>query len=105
MRYKSIEEKMEILERMRKQPICQFDGITIDMDYALCIPSIHATCKEQEMIIDFGGEIRQQTESFPKDKASTLIRWVLLHKEEIANNHHRINFNNEPPIMIEPYKE
>ena len=49
MRKKSIEETLAILEKMRKQPICRFDGMTIDMDYELCIPSVHAACGNQEI--------------------------------------------------------
>ena len=96
------EDFMKIIERMRKQPICRFDGITVDMDYELCIPSVHATYQGEEIIITFEGGIRQQTEGFPKDKADTLIQWVLRHKQEILENQHRINHHTEPLIMIDP---
>ena len=93
---------MDKAERMRKQIISQFAGIKIDMDYLLCIPSVHATYQGEEIIIDFGGGIRGITEAFPKDKAEMLIQWVSLHQDEIRDNHHRIGYGIEPLNMIDP---
>lgn len=96
------ESEEHIRERIRKQPICQFDGITVDMDYELCCPSVHAMYQGEEIIISVGGSIREQTENFPKDKANALIQWVLLHKQEIEDNHYRRGHRIEPLIMIDP---
>lgn len=96
------EPKEFIQERMRKQPICQFDGITVDMDYELCIPSVHATYQGEEIIISIDGSIRKQTDHFPKDKADALKQLVILHKREIMGNQHLINAAKEPLIMIDP---
>ena len=41
----------------RKQVISSFSGITIDMDYLLCIPSIHAIYDKEEIVIDYCNQI------------------------------------------------
>lgn len=93
---------MRQTDQLRQQVICDFAGIRLDMDYKLCIPSVHATYQQQEMIVDFSGSIRGISDHFPVDKAKLVVKWVNLHKEEIQNNHRRINSENKPPLMIEP---
>lgn len=94
---------MDKSERMRKQIISQFAGITIDMDLSLCIPSVHATYQGEEIVVDFGGNIRDITEAFPKDKAEMIIQWISIHREEIMANHHRTGYGIEPLVMIDPF--
>lgn len=67
--------------------ISEFNGITVDMNYFLCVPSIHATYKTSELVIDFSGEIRENINSFPVDKILLLQKWVHIHSQEIVNNH------------------
>ena len=93
---------MRQTDQLRKIVICDFAGIRLDMDYMLCIPSVHATYEQEEMIVDYSGGIRKISDQFPSDKAELVVKWVSLHKEEIQNNHSRINSWNEPPLMIEP---
>ena len=93
---------MNRVEYLRKQVISQFAGISIDMDYMLCIPSIHAKYQEKEIVIDFDGHIRQKSDTFPQDKEEMIIKWVKLHKKEILENHYRVNNTHELLIMIEP---
>ena len=93
---------MRQTDQLRKQVICNFAGIRLDMNYMLCIPSVHATYQQEEMIVDFTGGIRETSDYFPADKAKLVQKWVNLHKEEIMNNHLRINSENKPPLMIEP---
>ena len=96
-------EKIEKrVEYLRKIVICQFAGMQIDMDYLLCIPSIHAKYQEEEIVIDFGGGIRQKSDACPHDKAEMLIKWVKLHKDEIMDNHLRVNSSHELLLLIEP---
>ena len=95
---------MDKADRMRKIIISQFSGITIDMDYLLCIPSVHATYQGEEIVIDYSGGIRHMTEAFPKDKAKMLIKWVSLHQDEICDNHCRIGYGIEPLNMIDPLR-
>lgn len=35
--------------------VSEFDEMTIDMEYDLCIPSVHARYKGENIIIDFSG--------------------------------------------------
>ena len=93
---------MRQTDQLRQQVICDFAGIRVDMNYILCIPSVHATYQQEEIVVDFSGGIREISDQFPADKAKLVIKWVNLHKEEIQNNHRRINSGNEPPLMIEP---
>lgn len=97
----NFENQINIVNKLRKQVISQFSEIKIDMDYMLCIPSIHAKCQDEEIVIDFGGGVRQKSDRFPQDKEEMLINWVKLHEKEILENHHRAN-HGEPLIMIEP---
>lgn len=89
-------------ECMRRQVISQFAGISVDMNYMLCVPSIHATCRGEEIVISFCGGIMSQSEGFPKDIADLLVRWVMLHKREIMDNHSRIGHGVRPMILIDP---
>ena len=93
---------MEYINELRKKVVSQFVGVTIDMDYMLCIPSIHGKYKKEEITVDYAGDIRSISDAFPEDKVACIIKWVKLHKEEIENNHSRINFSHEAPLMIEP---
>lgn len=74
----------------------EFDGMTIDMDYDLCIPSVHARFKDKNIIIDFSGGIRSVSENFPEDKVKRLVEWVDIHSEEIITNHIRKGCNKSP---------
>ena len=93
---------MEYINELRKKVISQFVGVTIDMDYLLCIPSIHGKYQKEEITVDYGGNIRSISDAFPEDKVACIIKWVKLHKEEIENNHSRINSSHKEPLMIEP---
>ena len=105
MKYRSQEEIMAVIRRLRKQPVSRFAGITVDMDYELCIPSVHAVYLGEEMIVDMDGGVRKRTEGFPEEKAELLLRWVRMHKQEILGNHWKVNHEDEPLIQIEPLEE
>ena len=93
---------MEQSDKMRETVISSFSGMNVDMDYYLCIPSVHVTYGEEEAVIDIDGRIRQISHAFPKEKADLIIRWISLHKDEIVQNHLRVNRSTEPLIMIAP---
>ena len=61
--------EVETRENIRRQIISQFAGLTIDMNYMLCIPSVHATYQTEEIVVDFSGGIREVTDNFPREKA------------------------------------
>ena len=96
------EKIMEQIDRLREQVICEFAGISIDMNYKLCIPAVHAKYLSEEMIVDFSGGIRERSGHFPEDKEKLVVKWVNVHKEEILKNHLRIGTMHELPLMIEP---
>lgn len=81
--------------------IYEFDSMIIDMEYDLCIPSVHARYKRENILIDFSGEIRSVSENFPEDKVKRLVEWVNIHSEEIITNHIRKGCN-ESPNRIKP---
>ena len=89
------------MDQMRRQVISQFAGISIDMDYMLCVPAVHAKFREEEIIIDYSGRISRKSDAFPQDKEEMLKKWVKLHEKEILENHIRLN-HHESPVMIEP---
>ena len=105
MKDRSQEEIMAVIGRLRKQPVSRFAGITVDMDYELCVPSVHAIYQGEEMIVDLEGAVRKRTEGFPGEKAELLLRWVRMHKQEIQGNHWKVNHQDEPLIQIEPLEE
>lgn len=81
--------------------IAQFDGMCIDMNYLLCIPSIHAIFRESEIIIDFCGGVRENINNFPEEKIILLKSWIEMHKDEIMQNH--LNKGHSEPLnMIAP---
>ena len=53
----------------RKQVISSFSGIKIDMDYILCVPSIHAIYDKEEAVIDFSGGIRERSSTWEEEVA------------------------------------
>lgn len=97
--------QQDIRQEMRKQVISSFAGITIDMNYRLCVPSVHATFEGEELIVDYGGNIHNSTSAFPQDKAELVKRWVSLHKDEIQRNHHIIGSGVGPLIAIPPLED
>ena len=86
----------------RKQVISSFSGMTVDMDYALCIPSIHAIYGKEDAVIDFGGGIRERSGGFPDEKIELLRRWVSKHKDEIMSNHQKCGHSEFPLDPIDP---
>ena len=88
----------------RKQIISQFSGMSIDMDYMLCVPSVHAIYNSEEIVMSYGGGIRTITDAFPKEKMEELRKWVLLHEDEIIENHHKCGYGEYPLNMIEPLR-
>ena len=94
----------EQAERTRRQIISQFAGLVVDMDYILCIPSVHARYQSEEIVVDYTGETRMKSDRFPPDKEALLIGWVLAHENEIYQNHQRIGHGVEPLLMIDPPK-
>ena len=96
---------LEQVNIMRKQVISQFFEIAVDMNYMLCIPSVHATYQGEELIVDYCGEVRNITNGFPLEKAELVKKWVSLHENEIIENHSRIGQHTEPLIMIEPLED
>ena len=86
----------------RKQVVSRFSGITIDMDYLLCIPSIHAIYDKEEIVIDYCGGIRKKSREFPLEKIELLIHWISKHKDEIMRNHQKCGYNDFPLDLIEP---
>ena len=77
----------EFIEEQRRFIVSEFKGIIIDMNYFLCVPSIHATYNDSEIVVDYEGGIRENINSFPKDKIILLQKWVHIHSQEIINNH------------------
>lgn len=65
---------MNRMEQLRRQVIAAFDGILIDMNYLLCLPSIHATCQDEEIIVSYNGGIIKTSEMFPKEKVELIQR-------------------------------
>ena len=86
----------------RKQVISSFSGITIDMDYILCVPSIHAIYDKEEAVIDFSGGIRERSSGFPDEKIELLRYWISNHKDEIMKNHQKCGLNEFPLDLIDP---
>ena len=86
----------------RKQVISSFSGITIDMDYILCIPSIHAMYGKEDAVIDYAGGIRRKSSGFPDEKIELLKRWISKHKDEIGRNHQKCGYNDYPLNPIDP---
>lgn len=81
--------------------LSEFDEMTIDMEYDLCIPCVHARYKGENIIIDFSGEIRSVSENFPEDKVKRLVEWVNIHSEEIITNH-ICKGRNKSPNRLKP---
>ena len=73
----------ELLDEIRKQVISSFGGINVDMDYLLCVPSVHATYQGEEIIISIGGGIHKISDDFPWSIAEILRQWVIKHEKEI----------------------
>lgn len=92
----------ELREKLRKQVVSQFAGITVDMDYLLCVPSVHAVYHGEELVVDYGGKVREVTDAFPSEKIDLVIRWISLHRDEIVKNHLLIGEGTGPLIMIPP---
>ena len=88
----------------RKQVISKFSGMTIDMDYMLCIPSIHAIYGEEEAVIDYGGEIRRRSSRFPDAIIKLLKRWIAKHRKEIEKNHQKCGHDEYPLDPIKPLR-
>ena len=95
----------ELRDELRKQVISSFAGIKVDMDYCLCIPSVHATYQGEEIIISIGGSIREISDDFPESIAEILTQWVLNHEKEILQNHGKINRLDKDLIIIPPPDE
>ena len=85
---------------MRKQIIAQYEDMCIDMDYVLCIPSIHARYMNEDIVIDYSGKIREKSRHFPEDKEKSLVEWVEKHEAEIIENHRRCGQGDLPLILI-----
>ena len=92
-------------DELRKQVVSSFGGINVDMDYCLCIPSVHATYQGEEIIISIGGSIREVSDDFPRNIAEILTQWVLKHEQEILQNHGKINSLDKNLIIIPPPDE
>lgn len=94
-----------VIMNERRQIISQFSSMTIDMDYMLCIPCIHAHFQGGETVIDISGGIRKCSGSFPEEKIELLRKWISLHREEILENHRKCGHSEFPLDLIEPYTE
>lgn len=92
----------DAIEPMRRVILCAFGGVTIDMDYLLCEPSIHARWRDQELTANFRGWIRTSTDGFPGELAELISRWAAAHEEEIIANHLRIGRSAWPLQPIAP---
>ena len=88
----------------RQQVISRFSGMSIDMDYLLCVPSIHAKYEDENVIISYGGGIKDKTSGFPEDKIALLKEWIMLHQDEILENHFKCGRNEYPLNTIAPLK-
>ena len=86
----------------REQIISQFSEITIDMDYKLCIPSVHAIYLNESAVIDFNGKVRHRSSGFPDQKIILLQNWISKHKDEIYSNHQKCNLKEFPLDPIKP---
>lgn len=80
----------------RRQVICSFSGMLIDMDYMLCIPAVHAIYRAEDLVMDYSGEVRKSSKSFPEEKTELLKIWVKQHEEEIVVNHSLVNHGDNP---------
>jgi len=88
----------------RQQVISRFSGMSIDMDYLLCVPSIHAKYEDENVIISYGGGIKDKSSGFPADKIALLKEWIMLHQAEILENHFKCGRNEYPLNTIAPLK-
>ena len=74
MNTEKAKKRMAQAERMRKQIICQFSDMIIDMNYLLCVPSVHAIYQGEEIVVTYSGGTMQKTKDFPLDKEDLLIK-------------------------------
>lgn len=96
------EENKKAGTDVRKQTVCSFQDITVDMDHDLSCPAVHAKCGTGDIVVDYAGYVRRNS-GFPRDKEALLIGWVRTHRAEICNNHRRVNEGKEP-LEIEPWE-
>ena len=86
----------------RKQIISSFMEMTVDMDYILCVPAVHARYLDKEIVIDYSGEIKSKSEGFPEERIELLKKWIGLHRDEIERNHHKCGCSDYPLTSIPP---
>ena len=84
---------------VRSKVISEFCGMKIDMDYALCCPSVHAVCGAKEAIVSLDETVREKSSGFPDKQLKLLIKWVALHRDEIINNHAKCNHSENPDAV------
>ena len=83
----NFENQINIVNKLRKQVISQFSEIKIDMDYMLCIPSIHAKFQDEEnaLHLAFTGTIKED----------------ILQRTEIAYYLVKFLIEQDRPIVVE----
>ncbi len=98
----NFEETEQLLAELRRQVISRFDGMTVDMNYILCIPSIHAAYGNEDAVVDCNGVVRRISDAFPVSKSKQLSKWARKHKKEIQENHSLLNSELKSPNPIDP---
>lgn len=94
--------KKEVEKAMPR--ISQFFGILIYMYYNDHMPPhFHAKWAEQEVIIQIG-TIKVYTGSLPRPQLDLVLRWAILHNEELKNNW-ELARKGEPLKQIAPLVE
>lgn len=84
--------------------VSRFDGMTVDMDYQLNIPSVHAAWGAEEIVVDMGGTVRSRTPGFSAWQQRRLTDWVAAHREEVVAAH-LARGQGEPVPRIDPPAE
>ncbi|MBQ3755877.1 MAG: hypothetical protein II873_02015 [Oscillospiraceae bacterium] len=97
--YKEVEQ---LVAELRSQVISRFAGMTVDMNYNLCIPSVHAVCGDEDIVVDFNGITRRISGAFPSDIARMLSKWAKKHGKDIQKNHSLLNSEHKPLNPIDP---
>ena len=65
------------------------------------MPHIHAFCGEDEMSVDFEGNILDG--SLPRKKQAMVVAWVMMHEEELRANY-ELMLEGQTPFRIDPLR-
>lgn len=85
--------------------ICMFGGIKIyiyiEKDGRHKIPHLHAYYAEDNIVLDFAGNILEG--HLPRKKQAMLIAWTMMHEEELQANY-ELMLEGQLPFRIEPLR-